>query len=205
MRIASISEAPDADFGKALAEALYREAGLCVAVQRLPTERVKRMIEGGELDGVVVRTREFIAAYPGLVAVPTPLLTVEGRLYWRAGQPKPEGEGHKIGIPRGWVWPRLSVQALGAEAVEVDSTETLPRMTEAGRIDGFLLADYEFDNFVGTGPERSLFTSVTVNTLLLYHTVTLNHVDLVPVLDAAVRRLVASGEVKRLLGLHRTF
>jgi len=203
LRIASVAEAPDADFGKALGEALYREAGLCAAVIRLPTERLKRMLDSGEIDGVVVRSREFIAAYPELVAVPTPLLTVEGRLYWRTGQPKPVGEGYKIGIPRGWVWPRVTVQSLGAEPIEVDANESLPRMVEAGRIDGFTMADYEFDTFVASERERSSFSSVSVNTLLLYHTVTRPHADLLPVLDAAVRRLVARGEIKQLLGPHR--
>jgi len=195
--------ATEADFGKALGEALYREAGLCASVVRLPTERLKRMLDSGEIDGVVVRSREFIQAYPGLLAVPTPLLTVEGRLYWRAGQPKPIGAGYRIGIPRGWVWPRVTVQSLGSEPVEVDANDSLPRMVEAGRIDGFTMADYEFDSFIASEQERSSFSSVSVNTLLLYHTVTQPHADLLPVLDAAIRRLVARGEIKQLLGLHR--
>ena len=203
LKIVSVTETPDVDFGKALGEALYREAGLCATVLRLPTERLKRMLDSGEIDGVVVRSREFIEAYPGLLAVPTPLLTVEGRLYWRTGQPKPAGAGYKIGIPRGWVWPRVTVQSFGAEPVEVDASEALPRMAETGRIDGFVIADYEFDGFIASEQERSSFSSVPVNTLLLYHTVTRPHADLVPVLDAAIKRLVARGEIKQLLGLHR--
>jgi len=203
LKIVSVTETPDVDFGKALGEALYREAGLCATVIRLPTERLKRMLDSGEIDGVVVRSREFIEAYPGLLAVPTPLLTVEGRLYWRTGQPKPAGQGARIGIPRGWVWPRVTVQSLGAEPVEVDAGEALPRMAETGRIDGFIVADYEFDGFIASERERSSFSSVSVNTLLLYHTVTRPHADLLPALDAAVRRLVARGEIKQLLGPHR--
>ena len=202
LRIASIAEAPDLDFGRALGEALYHEAGLCVTVVRLPTERVKRMVELGEIDGVVVRTQEFLRAYPQLIAVPTPLLAIDGRLYWRAGQPKPKGPAARIGIPRGWVWPHLTVESLGAEAVEVDANQSLLRMTEAGRLDGFIMAAYEFDSFIASGQERDQFSSTLVNTVRLYHAVTRNHADLLPALDAAVQRLVERGEVKHLLGLH---
>ena len=201
LRIASIAEAPDLNFGGELGEALYREAGLCVSVVQIPTERMKRMIERGELDGVVVRTREFIDAVPELIAVPTPVLQIDGRLYWRAGQAEPKA-GSRIGIPRGWIWPRHIVEAIRAEPVEVDVNESLLHMAEAGRIDGFIMAETEFASFVASGRRPGPFSSRSVGILMLHHAVTRVHADLVPALDAAVRRLVERGEVKQLLGLH---
>ncbi len=64
-----IDQAPDVDLDKALGELLYREAGLCVTLMRVPTERLKRMLDKGDVDGVVVRTLEFIRAQSGMVAV----------------------------------------------------------------------------------------------------------------------------------------
>src|ERR1700758_2391431 len=74
LRIASVAEAPDDDFGSALGKALYNEAGLCAEMIRLPTERLRRMLEKGELDGVVVRSVDYMRTQPELVAVPTPLI-----------------------------------------------------------------------------------------------------------------------------------
>jgi len=76
-RIAMIDQAPDVDLDKALGELLYREAGLCVTLMRVPTERLKRMLDKGDVDGVVVRTLEFIRAQSGMErgrAAPSPVI-----------------------------------------------------------------------------------------------------------------------------------
>lgn len=205
LRIASVAEAPDDDFGSVLGKALYAEAGLCAEVIRLPTERLRRMLEKGELDGVVVRSTDYLRTQPELVAVPTPLINAIGRLYWRASQPRPAGSGHTVGFPRGWQWPRLAAQSQGLEPVEVDNNASLPRMVESGRIESFLMADYEFEHFVGSEEERRQFASADVLSIPLYHTVTREHADLVPQLDAAIKRLEARGEVRRLLGIHPVY
>lgn len=204
LRIASVAEAPDQDFGSELGKALYDEAGLCVAMIRLPTERLRRMLEKGELDGVVVRSTDYMRTQPELVAVPTPLINAVGRLYWRQGKPRPQGAGHTVGFPRGWQWPRLTAQSLGLDPVEVDNNDSLPKMVESGRIESFLMADYEFEHFT-TDEERRQFASADVVNIPLYHTVTREHADLVPALDAAIKRLEARGEVRRLLGLRPAY
>src|SRR5579859_1053270 len=201
LRIASVAEAPDDDFGSALGKALYSEAGLCADMIRLPTERLRRMLEKGELDGVVVRSIDFMRTQPDLVAVPTPLINAVGRLYWRASQKRPAGSGHTVGFPRGWQWPRVAAESLGLDPVEVDNNGSLPKMVESGRIDSFLMADYEFDNFIASDEERRLFASADVLSIPLYHTVTREHANLLPVLDAAIKRLEARGEVRRLIGV----
>jgi hypothetical protein len=205
LRIASVAEAPDDDFGSALGKALYAEAGLCAEMIRLPTERLRRMLDKGELDGVVVRSTDYMRTQPELVAVPTPLINAVGRLYWRASQKRPSGGGHTVGFPRGWQWPRVAAESLGLDPVEVDNNGSLPKMVESGRIDSFLMADYEFDHFMGSDEERRLFASAEVLPIPLYHTVTREHADLVPALDAAIRRLEARGEVARLIGLRPVY
>jgi len=199
LEIVSVSEAPDDNFGPALGAALYREAGLCATIIKLPTERLSRTLEKGELDGVVVRTVEFVRTHPELVLVPTPLIRTVGRLYWRKDGPKPQGAGHTVGFPRGWQWPRIAAQTLALEPVEVDDNRSLPKMAEAGRIDGFLIDAFEFENFIATEAERKEFSSADVVNIPLYHTVTRKHVDLVPRLDSAIRQMVARGEINRLL------
>ena len=205
LRIASVAEAPDDDFGSILGKALYDEAGLCATMIRLPTERLRRMLEKGELDGVVVRSTDYLKSQSELVSVPTPLISAVGRLYWLHDRPKPEGKGHTVGFPRGWLWPRLAAQSLGLDPVEVDNNGSLPKMVETGRIDSFLMADYEFDHFVGSEEERRLFASAEVVSIPLYHTVTREHADLLPALDAAIKRLEARGEVRRLIGIHPVY
>lgn len=205
LRIASVAEAPDDDFGSALGRALYAEAGLCADMIRLPTERLRRMLEKRELDGVVVRSAEFMRTQPELVAVPTPLIKAIGRLYWRDGQARPAGNGHRVGFPRGWLWPRLSAQSLGLDPVEVDNYASLPKMVENGRIESFLMADYEFENFVTSEEERRQFASADVMSIPLYHTVTCDHADLLPALDAAIKRMEARGDVRRLIGIRPVY
>jgi hypothetical protein len=142
---------------------------------------------------------------PELVAVPTPLIDAVGRLYWRQGQSRPAGSGHTVGFPRGWQWPRLAAQSLGLDPVEVDNNVALPKMVESGRIESFLMADYEFDHFVASEAERKLFSSADVVNIPLYHTVTREHANLLPVLDAAIKRMEARGEVRRLIGIHPVY
>lgn len=202
LRVASVAEESDLNIGAGLGEALYREAGLCATFTKVPSERARRMLDSGELDAVVARTKEFIQGQQGMLAVPTPLLVVDGRLYWRAGQAKPQGPSAKVGFPRGWVWSRLEAQALGAEPVEVSGNGLLVKMTESGRLDGFILPDPLFDALVTSEAERAAFASVSIRSMPLYHAVTKNHADLVPALDAAIQRLVARGDIARLLGQH---
>jgi hypothetical protein len=163
------------------------------------------MIEKGELDGVVVRSTDYMRTQPELVAVPTPLITAIGRLYWLSGQKRPAGSGHTVGFPRGWQWPRQVAQSLGLDPVEVDNNIALPKMLESGRIESFIMADYEFDHFVGAEQERHLFASADVATIPLYHTVTRDHAALLPALDAAIKRMEARGEVRRLIGIRPVY
>ena len=202
LRIASVGEAPEDDFGLALGKALYDEAGLCATIVGLPTERSRRMLDAHELDGVVARTRDFILHQPRLIAVPTPLASAVGRLYWRSDRPKPKYGSQTVGFPRGWVWPHLVAQSLGLKPVEVDDNASLLKMTETGRIDACLMADYEFAVFADSEEERRMFASADVVPIRLYHAVTLEHADLMPLLDAAIRRLEARGEIARLIREH---
>jgi len=200
--IASVAEAPGDDFGFALGKALYAEAGLCARIVRLPSERVWRMLRSGELDGVVARTPEFIAGQPQLVAVPTPLVIAAGRLYWRTDRVRPRDGAQTVGYPRGWIWPRLAARSLGLAPVEVNNNGLLLKMTETGRIDGCLLADYEFAAFAASEEQRRSFASADVFSIRLYHAVTREFAVLVPELNAAIHRLEDRGEVDRLVKDH---
>jgi hypothetical protein len=182
-----------------LAEAIFRQAGLCALVRILPAKRITEMIKHGELDGEVIRIESYLKDVPELIAIPTPLSLFQGNLYWLQGRPQPTGQGQSIGVPHDWSWPAEVGRSLNVRLVEVNHSEQLFPMALAGRIDGFILSEADFKGFAVHGVDLRPFTSVTVWREPTHLAVTRAHADLVPRLDAAVRHMAADGELTGLL------
>ena len=196
-----LAESPDFKAREQLAQAIYREAGLCASVQSVPARRIEAMIHDDELDGEVLRVDSYLRQMPELLAVPTPVATFTGRLYWPAGQPRPTGHGEVIGQPRGWKWPTQAAQSLHVDLAEYSQSIQLIKMVDSGRIAGFMMSDYDFEEFVAAGFDRARYTSEVVWREPMYHAVTRRHADLVPRLNAAIQRLAERGELSRLFSV----
>jgi hypothetical protein len=177
-------------------KALYAEAGLCVAILDIPNKRIVSMIEAHLIDGEGARVSDHIAATPGLIAIPTPMSEVTGRLYWPKSQTRPQGLDRKIGYIRGYTWPQATAAGLTLGTVEVADQMSLTKMALAGRIDGFLMSDAEFARMPDGSSQA--FESAPVRSLSIYHSVTTDHAALVPRLDRAMQKLRADGTLDRL-------
>ncbi len=177
-------------------KALYTEAGLCVTILDIPNKRIVSMIEAHLIDGEGARVSDHIAATPGLIAIPTPMSEVSGRLYWPKSQARPQGLDRKIGYIRGYIWPPAIATRLKLGTVEVADQISLTKMALAGRIDGFLMSDAEFARMPDDYSQA--FESAAVRSLSIYHSVTTDHASLVPRLDQAMQKLKADGTLDRL-------
>lgn len=193
------AESPNFKLRQELAQMIYQEAGLCAAVKDVPTGRIPMMLEQGSIDGEVLRVDSYLDRTPTLIRIPTALTSLVGRLYWLDGRPRPTGNGQMIGFPRGWAWPRRAAEPLKVTALEVSTSSQLFEMCLAGRIEGFLLAEYDFRGLEAAGVDTRPFTSIPVWQESMHHAVTRAHADLVPRLDAAIQRLAAKGVLSKLL------
>jgi len=125
-----------------------KRAGLCIKTVRAPRNRLSAL----PLDGQVL-TEAAPSEQDGLVAVPTPVITFEGTLYWLPQHPEPNGRHTQIGVILGQEWALRAVAGMGSQPFEVRDNRQLMRMMAAGRLDGMMLPSISFRHFLPGYPE----------------------------------------------------
>jgi len=125
-----------------------KRAGLCVRTVRAPRNRLSAL----PLDGAVL-TEAATPELDGLVALPTPVVTFEGTLYWLPGHKAPTGHDAQIGVILGQEWALRAVAERGSQPYEVRDNRQLMKMMEAGRLDGMMLPSISFRHFLPAYPD----------------------------------------------------
>ncbi len=121
-----------------------KRAGLRVETLRAPRNRLSAL----PLDGEIL-TEEALPYEPaGLIALPTPVATFEGALYWLPGHEAPTGPKARIGVILGQEWAFRAVAARGSQPYEVRDNRQLMNMMAAGRLDGMMLPAISFRHFL---------------------------------------------------------
>ena len=175
----------------ALVEKIFDKAGLCARPLLVPARRLDLMEEGGEVDGTAWRDDPYLATHLSEVKVPTPVDHSHGSLYWLRSREDPSGvAGATIGILAGREWPRDALKGLPVSIFEANSYSQLFKLTESGRLAGFVMPT---DLFQKLDLDRALYRSKVVRSAPLYLVVQRRHQDVIPALNDAIKALKDSG------------
>ena len=149
---------------------VVREAGkrakVCVQTLRAPKNRLPALALDGE-----ILTDSKDSETDGLTALPTPVATFEGGLYWLPTRPEPSGPHLRIGVILGHDWALRAVAERGSQAYEVRDNRQLMEMMAAGRLDGMMLPSISFRHFLPGFPglrdcQSKMVTPLPVRVLL---------------------------------------
>jgi hypothetical protein len=175
----------------ALVEKIFAQAGLCARPLLAPARRLDLMEKRGELDGTAWRDDPYLATHRSEAKVPTPVEYFRGSLFWLRNREDPSGvNGTTIGILAGRDWPRDALKGLPISIFEANSYTQLFRLTELGRLDGFVMPTFLFD---ALDVNRALYQSKQIRSVPLYLVVQRRHQEVIPALNDAIKALKESG------------
>jgi len=189
-------------FNRILGEA-YAELGYEAVIWKLPPERALIMANDGMVDGEAARVSVIEKDYPNLIRVPTPLYLNRVAAFTKRSDFDPEtgfgGMGNNpVCICNGYKF--LEKATTGMDRHTVASYERMLALLQSDRVE-FALAEY-IDILPTLGKVkldgiRVLDKPLAVNPM--YHYLNRKHADLVPAVDAVLRRMAADGRMEEIL------
>jgi len=181
---------------------IYKNIGIDANIEALPGERAKMMATEGQKDGETLRIFSYGEKNPTMVRIPTPYSSLETTVFSKKSSAvviknKDDLKKYKIVIVRGVQHTKDITE--GLENVQIaDDAELMMKMLEGGR------ADIAITNTIaGLGVLKKLKIDtiapvITLETLELFHYVHQKNKDIVPKVDAEIKKMKASGELKKL-------
>jgi polar amino acid transport system substrate-binding protein len=203
LRLARIENIPDQFVGGELLKAVYGQLGMQVQLVDLPAKRALIESSQGRIDGEVQRIPAVADEYPTLLPVRVGFNYIEPSAFTRWLKFRVEGwaslRPYAVGIVRGVGSSERGTQGL-PRVEAVGNMEQLLQMLASDRIDVAVA-----DRFSGELLSRQMRLAPAVQPLEpplqridLYHFLHGRHRDKVPVVEDAMRRMAASGELERL-------
>jgi len=166
--------------------AVLNSLNLCVEVVSGPPKRLTEALLRGEIDGELIRVREYgRAVAEAAVLVEEPLAEANGYLVARAGIDLAEtAEGAlTIGMLRGVRWHR-SASAGAGRAVVANDMEQLMEMLRNDRVDAILVGGFLRDEY----PELAALSSKVVYRTTLHFVLHRSRAELADEIAAGIRR-----------------
>jgi hypothetical protein len=180
-----------------IADRLFSLAGACAEILSMPNNRLAAMTDSGELDGEAFKVSTYVDQHPVLTAVPTPVYSFAGNLYWPGGTGEPHGQEIIVGVMLGQLWPKEAAARNDLSTFDVRSYDQMIEMTHSGRLQGFIMAAEAFSVFRPRYDFLEGYKTKQVAEVPLHLVVAKGHLDLVPALDQAVKTLKAHGDIER--------
>lgn len=150
LRFAIIDDVPSTHLAVRLLNAAYKELGLSLTTETVPSRRALMLADMGEVDGDLFRIASVGDQYPNLVRVPYPLLN--GQLDAVTGNPDLTGLQSldetdttrlRVAVRRGVIIAEQTAEALDMVAVRADSYDQMRTLLEWQRVDLALVSDIE--------------------------------------------------------------
>lgn len=179
---------------------VYRRVGIPLAIVVMPASRVTAMASAGGVDGEVNRVRNYGALHPSLVRVEPPLNYWTVSAFFKTGAAfdflqVADLSGRRVGIVRG-IKAAADLTAGVAQVSVAPSSRELMLMLSNNRfevaVDGTVDSGFYVRRLALQG-----ITSVELEQQALYHYLHEKHKNLVPLISGEIKRMTASGELKR--------
>jgi polar amino acid transport system substrate-binding protein len=184
---------------------LYKRIGIDVDFTHLPGRRALRMSSVGQTDGEVFRIKKIEKTYPTLLRVPTALLSLSGHFYAVNQEPLQSivevSKRMKIAVLRGIIWSENAVKGK-AVIIFADNQHQLADKLLSGSVDYVLTTRGILEDEL---KQRSNSIKITrsepVRVFHVYHYLHKRWGHLVPLIDAEIKRAIASGDMESLSGM----
>jgi len=181
----------------------YRRIGAQVRFKYLPMLRALEEADDGTIDACMLRTRDTIGKYSGLMAVEAPVavdtlvaFTVKKGLQVKSWE---DLRQLSVGTVRGMRTPIEVSEQNGLRPHLINDAKQAFAMLEHGRLDA-LLVNFTYGDSIAKSLGVKAYTSPPLNTVPLHHAINRKHADIEPALSEAFKGMLEDGTAKRLLG-----
>ncbi|OUR78005.1 hypothetical protein A9Q83_08425 [Alphaproteobacteria bacterium 46_93_T64] len=204
LTFSQISGSPVVQAASEVISHLYKRIGITANFLPMPARRALEMSNGGKTDGEIFRVKSIGKKFKNLVRVPTPLLKVVWYAYaanerLAVGSQEEIKKVNRIGIIRGVVWAENLVKNNKA-VVRVDNISDLAEKLIMGAIDVAVATDAElFKQYEKRKLKKSVFRGSPLHTINLYHYLYKKHANLVPIIDAEIKKMIAVNEISKIM------
>ena len=181
----------------------YKRMGMTIEVRTLPPERAIQEANNGEVDGDLYRKRDIDKAYPNLIVVPVPIVSIDEMVFTKADKKfsvdgweslLPYTVGHRLGIK---VIEGNLVEGTKSEAVR--TLEQLFKKLEDGRNDVVIetrLSGLATINKLGL--KDIVMLEPPLMSLPLFHCLHVKNKDLVEPLTAVLQQMEEEGVIEEI-------
>ena len=180
---------------------IYASIGYKVQFVILPSERALSEADTGTVDGEMGRVRGGVSGYSNLVQTKESLLTVCLQAWTRRGSTLkiPEAgalKNLKLGSLLGQKMSGKFLSDNHLSSNEVTTVDQLAQMVAAGRVDVALLVTV---NNVSAIQQTGQISNANLAMSETFHVLNISHAGLVPLFDAALRKMKLDGRYEKLL------
>lgn len=189
--------------GERLLREVYNRAGIEINVTPMPGSRALEEAASGRMDGETLRVFALGENEPRLIRVPTPLSDLQTSVFVPAGSDIAVNDAAQLNnyssvVVIGVLHTKAITEGV-ANVTEVPDPGTMFRMVQSGRVDLALTSALDGQaKLAEEGISDMVALEPALKTLELYHYVHEDHADLVPIIDAVVQEMKASGELASL-------
>ncbi|TCS64354.1 amino acid ABC transporter substrate-binding protein (PAAT family) [Varunaivibrio sulfuroxidans] len=186
--------------GARILEKIYAKAGIHFQWEALPTRRSLVEANAGTYDGEIARIPGASSQYSNLIAVPSPIMAINGRVYTvnvnRDIQSWQDLKGLHVGIVRGELYAERGTQDI--ERTSVRDYRQLFQLLLSGKADAVIGIDTEADfNVAKYFPGKGIHTiGRSVFKAPLHHLVHKKNAYLVPQLNKIIRAMIEDGSLE---------
>ncbi len=201
---ASIENLVEQEIGRVIIPEIYQKLGIKVSITPLPGNRAQREASNGTKDGEIMRIWSYGNENPSTIRVPTPYYYLETMAFVRKDRgikisSKSDLKKYRLAKIRG-VKHTNNITSGMPSVFDLDSRDGMMKVLQNGRVDIVLTNTIDGSQLI---KEKKLTdvvpTGKALAVLELYHYIHSKHKDLVPRVDAVIKRMKASGELEQLV------
>lgn len=201
---ASIEKLIEQEIGRIVLPKIYEKVGIDITISPLPGRRAQYVASSGELDGEIMRIWTYGDENPNQIRVPTPYYYLETMAFFLAD--------NDIKIESADDLQKYTIAKVSGVKHTNNITKGLSRVFDVRSTDSlldFLLferVEVALTNTIDGDVRRQQLKYRQIDrlakplaTLPLYHYIHKDHAELVPKIDAAIKEMVDSGELVKLI------
>ncbi|BHH82095.1 substrate-binding periplasmic protein [Desulforhopalus sp. 52FAK] len=200
----SIEGLLEQEIGRLILPEVYSRLGLTITITPMPGKRAEKEVTSGRMDGEVMRIWSYGEENTTTIRVPTPYYQLETRAFIKRVSTievntKEELANYSLVKVRGVKHTNNITKGL-ANVQDVENTAQLMGFLRAGRAEIALTntADGQYE-LQKTGATDIVAMPAPLAVLDLYHYLHVDHKDLVGRVDAVIKDMIDSGEMKSLV------
>jgi len=179
----------------------YKNIGVPVTFVQKPGERSLKESNGGKVDGEVSRVKAIVKKYKNLVMVPVAINYLEGAVFTKNKKFDVKGwdsiKPYKIGLVRGSKFVEKATKGMNTHPVS--SYNQAFKLLDKGRVD-IVVTPYiaGITHLKEAGIKDIVALKPSIVKLNLYHFLHTKNSNLVPKLEAELKKMQSSGRIKEI-------